>query len=199
MADPATTNTPIFNIVLTFWGLAAPLIVGMASAWWNKKNNLEERSYQRIILTEDQQQERELENKKNQLRMRKEHLLTTKHAILTFLRLSRAEFNSNIQFLTCPKDNLNEKIKLLNEHTLKGQETSDSYDELYMLVPTIDVAKSTTMLLNHLSKNKTTYPDKESTDEMAKTYAKLREEVLIAARKYTQEEEQNIINIAQSL
>lgn len=199
MTDPTITNTTIYNIVLTIWGLVVPLIVGMVSALWNKKNNLEERSYQRKTATEDQQKEREFENKKNQLRMRKEHLLTTKQAILNFLRLSRENFHSNIQFLACPKDNLNEKIKLLNEHALKSQKMSDSYDELYILVPTIDVATSTTMLLNHLSKNKTIFLDKESTDEMAKIYANLREEVLIAARKYTQEEEQNIINIDQSM
>jgi hypothetical protein len=198
MADNSATSTPVLNILLTAWGLVVPLIVGTVSAWWNKKNNLEERSYQRKLLVEDQQKACEIENIKNQLLMRKEHFLNTKVAILNYLRISHENFHSNIQFLSCPIDNLDEKNELLNEYAQKSQEMSNSYNELYLLVPTIDVAKSSTMLLNHLSRNKITFLNKESIVEMATTYAKLREELLIAARKYTQVEEQNIINIAQS-
>ena len=84
-------------------------------------------------------------------------------------------------------------------HSIKVQEMTNSYNELYLLVPTADVAKSSTMLMNHLSDNKNITLDKEGIVAIATTYAKLREELLIAARKYTQEEEQNIINIAQSI
>lgn len=198
MVDQSSISVPILNIILTFWGLVVPLIVGISSAWWNKKNNLEERSYQRQLTIEDQNKAIELENKKNQILMRKEQLLTRKNTILNFLRLSQENFHSNIQYLTCPNENYDEKIKLLNDHKQKCQEVSNSYNELYLLVPTIDIATSSTILFNLLSENRTTSFDKDSIENMAKTYAKLREKLLIAARKYTQEEEQNIINICQS-
>lgn len=198
MVDQSTVSVPILNIILTFWGLIVPLIVGIVSGWWNKKNNLEERSYQRRLTIEDQDRARELEKKKNQISIRKEQLLIRKDTILKFLRISHENFHSNIKFSTCPNENSDEKIKLLNEHTIKCQEMSNSYNELYLLVPTIDIATSSTILLNLLSENRTTFLDKDSIEDMAKTYAKRREELLIAARKYTQEEEQNIINICQA-
>jgi hypothetical protein len=191
MADQGTTGIPI----LTYWAIIGPLLVAMVSALWNKKNNLDERSYQRKLSIENQHKAREIENKQSQLHMQRERLLITKVAILNFLRLSHTNFHSNIRFTTCPNDNSDEKNKLLNEQMLKSQEMINSYNELYLLMPTMDVAKASTMLLKHLSENRTTFLDKESVDEMTKTYAKLREGLLIAARKYTQEEEQHIINI----
>lgn len=199
MADNSTASISTLNTFLTAWGLVTPLVVGIVSAWWNRKNNIEERDHQRSLFVQDQKKAREREMIKNQLHMRNQRLLETKAAILNYLRISHENFHSNIDFLSCPANNQGEKIKLLDIHSKKVQEMSNSYNELYLLVPTADVAKSSTMLMNHLSNNKNITLDKEGIVAIATAYAKLREEILIAARKYTQEEEQNIINIAQSM
>lgn len=199
MADNSTASISTLNTFLTVWGLVTPLVVGIVSAWWNRKKNIEERDYQRSLFIQDQKKEREREMIKNQLHIRNQRLLETKGAILNYLRISHENFHSNIDFLSCHSNNQDEKIKLLDIHSKKIQEMNNSYNELYLLVPTADVAKSSTMLMNHLSNNKNITLDKEGLVAIATAYAKLREELLIAARKYTQEEEQNIINIAQSM
>jgi len=114
MADNSTASISMLNTFLTVWGLVTPLVVGIVSAWWNKKNNIEERDYQRSLFVKDQQKARGLEMIKNQLHMRNERLLETKVAILNYLRISHENFHSNIQFLSCPANNQNEKIKLLD-------------------------------------------------------------------------------------
>lgn len=199
MTDNSTASISTLNTFLTVWGLVTPLVVGIVSAWWNRKKNLEDRDHQRSLFIQDQKKAREREMIKNQIHMRNQRLLETKAAILNYLRISHENFHSNIDFLSCPVKNQDEKIKLLDIHRKKVQEMSNSFNELYLLVPTADVAKSSTMLMNYLSNNKNTDLDKESIVAISTAYAKLREELLVAARKYTQEEEQNIINVAQSI
>lgn len=197
MADNNTISVSMLNTFLTVWGLVAPLFVGVVSDLWNKKNNIEERNYQRSLFLEDQKKTREQEMINNQLHMRKDRLLETKMVIINYLRVSHENFHSNIEFISCPTDNNERKMELLDIFNIKNRELNSSYNELYLIVPTEDVARYSTALLKHLSENKKIELDKDGVISIAAKYAKLREDLLIATRKYSQEEEQNLINIAQ--
>lgn len=194
MAEPTTVNATSINTFLAVWGFAAPLIAGAATALWNRKNNIEDRTYQRKVVIEDRKTLQEIEEKNKNFLNQERTILLKKEKLLEYLKKANTLFHSGIHLFTSTPGSP-EQVENMKKYMNNIGELTQCHNELFFLGITPELNDKLEKMINIFQEiNLPEFPNTEKLKQAGKIFAELKHDILILGKSLLIQEKNQVEN-----
>ncbi len=191
MATESPETISIFDNFLKVWAIVGPVLAAVITAWWNRRNEVDNREYNR-------NREEEIENRKikNQnldkiIELKQKKREEIKRSLISFISLASECHNMNI---SNSLKNLTDS-RIVEEHSRRIQALSDLFHELFLLSPPKEVLDKALSLLNFISTTPfQNYQNHSLNQELSQKLSNYKTGLLTSACTYLNQEDSNILS-----
>lgn len=185
MAEPNNSLTA-FDQFLRVWAILGPILAAGAAAWWNRKNELDNRNFNKLREDENENCRNKKFNQDKIIEFRNNQNFEIKKYLLSFVSTAGDCHNAAITTSLKPISNLSVISQLVEEHTKRIRILSDSFNELFLLSPPHEVLDNSLKLLNFISNTPfQKYQDHSLHQTLSKDFSNIKTEVLVSAKIFT--------------
>lgn len=195
MGDTASNVTRV-NEYLAIWAVIGPVLTAVATTWWNRKNEIENRNFAKNREDEIQQRQDKIQNNRNEIEFRKNQLQNIKTGVINFISCVIECNNSLIATRHKQVSTLTEIPAILEIHCRIAQKLNDSFSELFLLSPPPELLKSVQNLLKFVTNTRFEEYQAGKQPQISDSIQTLKTEVLKEAQKYVKEEQDSISQLS---
>ncbi len=193
--EPANTLT-VFDHFLRIWAVLGPMLAAGLAAWWNRKNEIENREF--IQAREDEIEKRRVkqQNQDKTIELKKKEITEIKKSLLSFVSFAVECHNMKITNSLKTITGLDFTLvpQIIEEQTKRIRLLNDSFNELWLLSPPKELLENTQKLLNFVTNTPyEKYQDHSLHQQLSQEFSNVKTEVLESAKTYLAKENSNIL------
>lgn len=183
MSDQITGSASEINNYLAIWGVVAPLVAAAVSAWWNRRNEMQNRKLNQEHENALEQRRIQEHNIQRKIEIKEIELKTLCDAVISFIEGVSIIHKVKIQAAAKEVMTENEYLEQITKNS-KGLE--NSFDNLFLSCPSQEVINYAKEMLNFAIR--TTLDEYKGDNSIGERFISLKSNLLRGARQYIEQE-----------
>lgn len=182
MSDQVTGSASEINNYLAIWGVVAPLVAAAVSAWWNRKNEMQNRKLNQEHENALEQRRIQEYNIQRKIEIKEIESKTLRDAVISFIEGVSIIHKVKIQ---AAKEVMTEN-EYLEQITKNSKGLENSFDNLFLSCPSQEVINYAKEMLNFAIR--TTLDEYKGDNSIGERFISLKSNLLRGARQYIEQE-----------
>ncbi len=193
MAD-ANNTLSVFDQFLRIWAIIGPMLAACVAAWWNRKNEIDNREFNQRRENDNEKRRIAQQNAEKIINLKKNETSELKKSILSFVSLAvdcqNAAITNGLKSIT----SLAATPKIVEEQSNRIRILSDSFNELLLISPPDEVLESSKQLLRFISSTPfEQYQDPKQHQPLSQEFSNKKTVVLESAKMYLEKHKYEFI------